>query len=70
MTELEVSLHYLNWAADKHPGKSRAAREARLLAAFDQACRDVAQLLAERESAGGGAGCSTDTSVFPAQNKT
>ena len=50
MTREEVFQHYLTHAAKTFPGRSKAAREARLLAAYDMACADIAKLLAEREA--------------------
>lgn len=52
MSKEEIFLHYLQWAEKTHPGKSKAAKEARLLAAYDMACTDLAKLLAEREKKG------------------
>ena len=54
MTKQEVFLHYLQHAEKTFPGKSKAARDARLLAAYDLACADLAKLLAEREEKNGG----------------
>ena len=50
MTREEIALHYLTQAAKTFPGKSKAAKEARLLAAYDMACADLEKLLSEREA--------------------
>ena len=48
MTKEEVFLHYIKQAEKVFPGKSKAAKEARLLAAYDLACSDIAKLLEKR----------------------
>lgn len=48
MTKEEVFMHYLEQAKKVFPGKSKAAKDARLLAAYDLACEDVARLLAKK----------------------
>lgn len=49
MTKEQIFMHYLDIAKKAIPGKSKAARESQLLAAYDIACADIEKLLDERE---------------------